>query len=178
MTHTLAPRTAIGVRPYRPTDHNACHRLWAELVEQQREFYNDPGHGGDDAGAGFEEYLTRLDLAGMWVADDDGVIGLVGLVLDGRGGAVDPVVVTGRRRGEGIGRALLTHVAEQASHRGLRELTISPEWRNAGAIHCLHAAGLDTVTNITLSLRLDRPRDERPGGHRMGPELHDLRFRS
>jgi GNAT superfamily N-acetyltransferase len=178
MTHTLAPRTAIGVRPYRPTDHNACHRLWAELVEQQRELYNDPLHGGEDPGAGFEEFLTRLDLAGMWVADDQGVIGLVGLVLDGRGGAVDPVVVTGHRRGEGIGRALLTHVAEQAEQRGLRELTISPEWRNAGAIHCLHAAGFDTVTNITLSRRLDRPRDERSGGYRMGPELHDLRFRS
>jgi GNAT superfamily N-acetyltransferase len=178
MTHTLAPRTEVGVRPYRPTDHNAGHRLWAELVEQQWELYGAPRHDGDDPGAGFEEYLTRLDLAGMWVADDHGVIGLVGLVLDGRGGAVDPVVVTGRRRGEGIGRALLTHVAEQAKHRGLRELTISPEWRNAGAVHCLHAAGFDILTNITLSLRLDRPRDERHGGYRMGPELHDLRFRS
>ena len=177
MTQTLAPRLTVGVRPYRAADHNACRRLWGELVEQQWELYGAPGADGDP-GAGFEEYLTRLDLAGMWVADDNGVVGLIGLVLGGTGGAVDPVVVTGRRRGEGIGRALLTHVAEQASHRGLRELTISPEWRNAGAIHCLHAAGFDTVTNITLSLRLDRPRDERPGGHRMGPELHDLRFRS
>jgi GNAT superfamily N-acetyltransferase len=178
MTHTLAQRTEVGVRPYRPTDHNACHRLWAELVEQQRDFYGDPRHGGDDPGAGFEEYLTRLDLAGMWVADDGGVIGLIGLVLDGRGGAVDPVVVTGRRRGQGIGRALLTHVAEQAKHRGLRELTISPEWRNAEAIHCLHAAGFDILTNITLSLRLDNPRNERSGGYHAGPDLHDRHFRS
>jgi len=180
MTQTLAPRServsALSVRPYRPTDHNACRRLWAELVEQQREFYGDPRHGGEDPGAGFEEYLTRLDLAGMWVADDHGVIGLIGLVLDGRGGAVDPVVVTGRRRGEGIGRALLSYVAEQAKRRGLRELTISPEWHNVEAIHCLHAAGYDTLTNITLALRLDR--GAHSGGLRAGPELHDRHFRS
>jgi len=177
MTQTLAPRServsALSVRPYRPTDHNACRRLWAELVEQQREFYGDPRHGGEDPGAGFEEYLTRLDLAGMWVADDHGVLGLVGLVLDGRGGAVDPVVVTGRRRGQGIGRALLSHVAEQAKRRGLRELTISPEWRNVEAIHCLHAAGYDALARVTLTLELTG----RGVDWRDGMDVHDLRFR-
>lgn len=173
MTQTLAPRTAVGVRPYRPADHNVCRRLWAEFIEQQRVHYDDPTLGGPDPGAGFEEYLTRLDLSGMWVADDRGVVGFVGLVLDGRGGSVDPVVVTGRRRGEGIGRALLVHISEQARRRGLRELTISPALRNVEAIHCLHAAGYDVLTNITLSLSLQR----RPGGYRAGPELHERPFR-
>jgi GNAT superfamily N-acetyltransferase len=172
MTQTLAARLAVGVRPYRPTDHNACRALWAELVEQQWEFYG--GNDGSDPGAGFEEYLTRLDLAGMWVADDNGVVGLIGLVLGGAGGSVDPVVVTGRRRGEGIGRALLSHVAGQASARGLRELTISPAWRNAEAIHCLHAAGFHILTNVTLAMRLDG----RPDGFDSGPDLHERSFRS
>lgn len=171
MTQTLAPRLAVGVRPYRPSDHIACHRLWAELVEQQWELYGSPSDDGEP-GAGFEEYLTRLDLAGMWVADDNGVVGLVGLVLGGAGGAVDPVVVTGRRRGEGIGRALLWHVAEQARSRGLRELTISPAWRNAEAIHCLHAAGFDVLTNVTLAMRLDDV------SFQAGPDLHERSFRS
>lgn len=174
MTHTLAPaRTTVGVRPYRPADHSACRDLWAEFVEQQRAFYNDPALGGDDPGAGFEEYLTRLDLSGMWVADDRGVVGFVGLVLDGRGGAVDPVVVTGRRRGEGIGRALLVHVTEQARRRGLRELTISPALRNIEAIHCLHAVGYDVLTNVTMSLSLNG----RMNGPRDGVDLHGKRFR-
>jgi GNAT superfamily N-acetyltransferase len=171
MTQTLAPRLAVGVRPYRPSDHNACRRLWGELVEQHWEFYGSPPDAGDP-GAGFEEYLTRLDLAGMWVADDNGVVGLIGLVLGGSGGAVDPVVVTGRRRGEGIGRALLSHVATQAHMRGLRELTISPAWRNAEAIHCLHAAGFDVLTHVTLAMRLD------DHAFRAGPELHERSFRS
>jgi GNAT superfamily N-acetyltransferase len=174
MTPSLAPpRTTVTVRPYRPADHNACHRLWAELVEQQREIYDDPTLGEPDPGAGFEEYLTRLDLSGMWVADDNGVVGFVGLVLNGRNGAVDPVVVTAGRRGEGIGRALLAYVTEQARLRGLRELTISPALRNAEAIHCLHAAGYDVLTNLTLSLSLDR----RSGTTRDGLELHGRRFR-
>ena len=110
----------------------------------------------------------------MWVADDNGVIGLVGLVLGGAGGAVDPVVVAGHRRGEGIGRALLSHVASQARARELRELTISPEWRNAEAIHCLHAAGFDMLANVTLAMRLDG----RTESLRSGPELHERSFRS
>jgi GNAT superfamily N-acetyltransferase len=174
MTHTLAPtRTTVGVRPYRPADHSACRHLWAEFTEQQRAFHNDPTLGGPDPGAGFEEYLTRLDLSGMWVADDGLVVGLVGLVLDGRGGAVDPVVVTARRRGEGIGRALLTHVTEQARRRGLRELTISPALRNIEAIHCLHAVGYDLLTNVTMSLNLSG----RTGGFQSDLELHGQRFR-
>jgi ribosomal protein S18 acetylase RimI-like enzyme len=174
MTNTLAPqRTTVGVRPYRPTDHSACRRLWAEFIEQQRAFHNDPTLGGSDPGAGFEEYLTRLDLSGMWVADDGGVVGFVGLVLDGRAGAVDPIVVTSQRRGQGIGRSLLVHVTEQARRRGLRELTISPALRNMEAIACLHAVGYDVLTNVTMSLSLNR----RPGSLHEGLELHGRRFR-
>jgi ribosomal protein S18 acetylase RimI-like enzyme len=174
MTHTLAPsRSTVTVRPYRPADHGACRQLWAEFVVQQRTFLNEPGLGGEDPGAGFEEYLTRLDLSGMWVADDGNVVGFVGLVLDGRSGAVDPVVVNGSRRGAGIGRALLQHVTEQARQRGLKELTISPALRNIEAIHCLHAAGYDVLTSVTLSLSLN----SRPQSLREGLELHGQSFR-
>src|SRR5438105_2844138 len=67
-----APRMAaqlaepVTIRPYRPLDHRACRDLWAELVQTKRELYKNPGIGGPDPGAGFEEYLTRLDLAGTW----------------------------------------------------------------------------------------------------------------
>src|SRR4029450_861656 len=67
----------VTVRSYRPTDHSAGRRLWSELTNQHNLMY---GETPDDAGAGFEEYLTRLDLGGLWVAEhaDDGVIGLGG----------------------------------------------------------------------------------------------------
>src|SRR3954462_9311559 len=79
--------TPVVVRSYRPSDHSAGRRLWSELTSQHHRMYGEPV---DDGGAGFEEYLTRLDLSGLWVADhaDDGVIGLVGLIMRGRAGEV------------------------------------------------------------------------------------------
>jgi GNAT superfamily N-acetyltransferase len=159
----------VTIRPYRPLDHRACRQLWAELTEAYREIYDDPALGGADAGAGFEEYLTRLDLAGVWVAEhpDEGVVGLAGLVLGGaavgsalarRGneptGEVEPVVVAAHLRGRGIGRDLLEYVAAQARRRGMRQLSISPASRNVEAIRCLHAAGYDTMATVTLTLAL------------------------
>jgi GNAT superfamily N-acetyltransferase len=196
MTQTL-PSTrgtaAVVIRGYRPTDHSACRQLWAEFMTEHRRLYPGappvpaavsvvgPELSGTtapaeaDSGAGFEEYLTRLDLSGMWVAQhaDDGVVGFVGLILQGRAGSVDPVVVTARRRGEGIGRALLGYVGEQARRRGMRELTISPALRNTEAIRCLFRAGFDAAATVTLALDLTG----RDGQWRDGVDLHGERFR-
>ncbi|SDY17897.1 Acetyltransferase (GNAT) family protein [Micromonospora pattaloongensis] len=168
--------TDVSIRPYRPHDHRAGRRLWVELAEQHRELYDDPGFGGADPGAAFDEYLTRLDLSGLWVAEDpaDGVIGLVGLLMKGRTGVVEPVVVTAGRRGRGVGRALLDHVAEQARRRGLTRLTISPESRNLEALRCLHGAGYDVLSALELTLDLGRQAQR----WRDGMALHDLQFRS
>ncbi|MFC0532950.1 GNAT family N-acetyltransferase [Phytohabitans kaempferiae] len=167
---------AVTIRSYRPGDHSAGRRLWVELAERHRALYDDPGFGGTDPGAAFEDYLTRLDLSGMWVADhgEDGVVGLVGLIMKGRAGEVEPVVVTESRRGQGIGRALLGHVADEARRRGLAYLTISPESRDVDAIRSLHGAGYDVLS--ALRLTLDLGKRERPG--RQEIDIHELRFRS
>jgi GNAT superfamily N-acetyltransferase len=176
MTETLVGSRRSGtvtIRPYRPPDHHACRQLWAELMEQNGRLYEAAPQ--PDPGAGFEEYLTRLDLAGVWVAEDrdDGVVGFAGLILDGRIGGVDPVVVTAARRSQGIGRALLGHVADQARQRGLRRLSVSPGLRNVEAIHCLHAAGYDALASVTLTVDLSG--QSQPW--RDGIDLHDKRFR-
>ena len=187
MTQTLPSTRAVPVRGYRPTDHGPCRQLWAELTAEHRARYPGPQPGLEpaltgepsavdpsDPGAGFEEYLTRLDLSGMWVAQhaDDGVVAFAGLILRGRTGAVEPVVVTARRRGQGIGRALLQHVADQARRRGLRELSISPALRNAEALHCLYRAGYDTASTVTLTLDLTG-RQQRNADNL---DLHGVRF--
>lgn len=164
----------VSIRAYRPTDHNVCRALWAELTEMQRDLYNDPDHRDNDPGVGFEDYLTRLNLSGMWVAEDseDGVVGFVGLTLNGRVGEVYPVVVTQRHRSKGVGTALLAHVADQARHRSLRQLIVAPESRNVAAIKCLHAAGYDRLAAVRLSLDLS---GRSPAGDEM--DVHGLRFR-
>jgi GNAT superfamily N-acetyltransferase len=182
----------VVIRGYRPTDHSACRQLWAELTTEHRRLY--PGAPpvpaaapaavdetgataapAEASGAGFEEYLTRLDLSGMWVAQhaDEGVVGFIGLILQGRAGAVDPVVVTADLRGQGIGRALLGYVAEQARRRGMRELTISPALRNIEAIRCLYHAGFDAAATVTLALDLAGRDDQ----WRDGVDIHGVRFR-
>jgi GNAT superfamily N-acetyltransferase len=105
----------------------------------------------------------------VWVADhpDEGVVGLIGLVLGGTSvgatvtarsdepsGEVEPVVVAAHLRGRGIGRELLEYVAAQARRRGMRRLTVSPSVRNVTAIRCLHAAGYDTLASVTLTMSL------------------------
>jgi GNAT superfamily N-acetyltransferase len=166
----------VTVRSYRPSDHSAGRRLYAELTLQQHQMYGAAG-GRPDDGAPFEEYLTRLDLGGIWVAEhaDDGVIGLVGLIMRDRGGEVEPVVVTASHRHKGVGRKLLRHVASEAKKRNMTSLTISPSSRNVDAIRSLHAAGYDVVSSIELTMDLDRHTHE---WQTEGLELHELQFRS
>lgn len=182
MTETLVAirqTAATEIRAYRPADHGDCRRLWAELACEHRELYGLAAPAEDDPGAAFEEYLTRLDLSGMWVAEDPHakVVGMVGLILDGQAGEVEPVVVTRAHRGERIGRALLAYVADQARARGLRQLTISPMARNLDAIRCLHAAGYDELTRITLAIDLTSGGDGRDDTEGDGVALHGVTFR-
>jgi GNAT superfamily N-acetyltransferase len=102
---------------------------------------------------------------------------MIGLIMRGRVGEVEPIVVSAAHRGSGIGRALLDHVAEQARKRSLARLTITPESRNVSALRSLHAAGYDVLSAVELSLDL---RGGAGGGRSVGEdiELMGLRFRS
>jgi N-acetylglutamate synthase-like GNAT family acetyltransferase len=114
----------------------------------------------------------------MWVAEstEHGIVGFVGLILDGRLGEVDPVVVTHHQRGRGIGRALLTRVADEARRRGLSQLTISPAARDQAALRSLHAAGFGAVSSVTLSYAFTRPGQTSERDEPL--DLYDLRFHS
>jgi GNAT superfamily N-acetyltransferase len=83
------------------------------------------------------------------------------------------VVITAARRGQGVGRALLGRVAQEARNRGMTALTVSPASRNIAAIRCLHAAGYDVLSAVELTLDLTRQRHE----WRDGVDFQDLRFR-
>jgi GNAT superfamily N-acetyltransferase len=179
MTEALtSPRAVPGVtvRSYRPLDHNACRRLWGELVQHRARLYGSGRHDMEaegDPGAGFEEYLTQLNLSGMWVAEHEGGVGgFVGLMLEGRTGEVDPIVVAESLRGRGIGRALLARVVDESRHRGLRRLTIAPSVRDVPALRSLHAAGFATIASVTLSYDLRGA----PPAEGAELDLYDLRF--
>ena len=164
----------VIVRDYASGDYDACRSLWAELTEYHRSIYGDPSIGGDDPGAGFDDYLAEPRRVGSWVAESDGrIIGLTGLFDQGTSGEVEPVVVAEAARGRGIGRMLISRVAEEARGRGHEYLAIRPVARNVTAIRRFHAAGFRALGgHVDLTMDLAERRHE----WQPGATLHGLDF--
>lgn len=143
------------VRPYRPTDLEVCRALWVDLTERHREIYANPKIGGDAPEAQFDEHLENVGPDSLWVAElDDHVVGLTGLIMKGRDGEVEPVIVRPPHRGQGIGRLLCMAVIEAARERDVRLLSVRPVARNEEAIAFFHHLGFNVVGHIQLFMDL------------------------
>jgi GNAT superfamily N-acetyltransferase len=162
------------VRDYADSDYRACRSLWAELTEYHRSIYGDQSIGGDDPGAGFDDYLATSQRVGSWVAESHGgVLGLTGLFDLGTSGELEPVVVTAAARGQGIGGQLISRVVTEAAARGYEYLAIRPVARNVAAVRRFHAAGFRTLGgHIDLTMDLAARRHE----WLEGASLHGLDF--
>jgi GNAT superfamily N-acetyltransferase len=167
-------RPDVTVRDYAGGDYHACRSLWAELTEYHRSIYGDPSIGGDDPGAGFDDYLATSQRIGSWVAESLGqVVGLTGLLDRGTSAEVEPVVVAEALRDQGLGRLLISRVAEEARVRGYEYLAIRPVARNVSAVRRFHAAGFRTLGgHIDLTMDLAARRHE----WLPGASLHGLDF--
>jgi GNAT superfamily N-acetyltransferase len=167
-------RPEVIVRDYAERDYCAGRSLWAELMEYHRGIYGNPSFGGDDPGAGFDDYLAIPQRTGSWVAESQGrVVGLTGLLDRGASGEVEPVVVAEAARGQGIGRMLISRVVQEARARGHDYLAIRPVARNVAAIRRFHAAGFQALgghVDLTMDLA------PRPHGWLPGASLHGLDF--
>jgi GNAT superfamily N-acetyltransferase len=165
----------VGVRDYAPADYSACRMLWVELTEHHRRIYEDPSIGGDDPGSMFDDYLAGPERVASWVADLDGrVVGLTGLLDRGTSGEVEPVVVTDRLRGRGVGRLLIERVVTEATARGYEYLAIRPVARNVSAIRRFYDAGFQSLGgHVDLTMDLAGRRHRWLDGER----LHGLDFR-
>jgi len=169
------PAPGVIVRDYARADYSACRMLWVELTEHHRRIYEEPSIGGDDPGGAFDDYLAVPERVGSWVADLDGrVVGLTGLFDRGTSGEVEPVVVTGRLRGQGVGRLLIERVVTEAVARGHEYLAIRPVARNVSAIRRFYDAGFQALGGH-VDLTMDLP--GRCHGWLDGARLHGLDFR-
>jgi GNAT superfamily N-acetyltransferase len=162
------------VRDYADSDYRACRSLWAELTEYHRTIYGDQSIGGDDPGAGFDDYLATSQRVGSWVAESHGgVLGLTGLFDRGTSGELEPVVVTAAARGQGIGGQLISRAVTEAVARGYEYLAIRPVARNVAAVRRFHAAGFRTLGgHLDLTMDLAARRHE----WLQGASLHGLDF--
>jgi GNAT superfamily N-acetyltransferase len=163
----------VEIRPYEPPDLEACRALYAQLVEHHRDIYNDSSIGGDDPGAGFDDYLALPDRVITWVAvDNDGIVGLTGLLWHEGESTVEPVIVARDRRRAGIGRELLETAIEESRRRGASDVNIRPVARNASAIKAFHQLGFRTLGHLQLFMSLARSEDYWHGG----VNVHDCYF--
>ncbi|MEE8498365.1 MAG: GNAT family N-acetyltransferase [Acidimicrobiia bacterium] len=148
------------IRPYDPGDLQACRDLWVELTVHHRRIYGTDTIGGDDPGAQFDEHLTAVGPERIWVAERDGtVVGLVGLIVDGTSGEVEPVVVAEDERGRGIGRGLLKRVTAEAGALGIRLLSVRPVGRNTAALRFFRDSGFDVLGHIEAFMDLEGDRE-------------------
>ena len=144
------------IRPYHPTDIGACRALWAELTQAHRDLYEDQTIGGEAPGAWFDRHLSDPRLAGLWVAEVEGqVVGMVGLLIEGEEGEIEPLVVAKGHRHQGIGSQLLNHAVREARKPGLRFLSVRPVARNAAAIALFVEAGFRLLGRIELFQEMD-----------------------
>ena len=164
----------VSVRDYTDGDYAACRSLWAELTVYHRSIFGDPSVGGDDPGAGFDDYLATSNRIRSWVAESHGrVVGLTGLLDRGASGEVEPVVVAESARDQGIGRMLIGRVVEEARARGYEYLAIRPVARNVAAIRRFYAVGFRTLGgHVDLTMDLTARRHE----WLHGASLHGLGF--
>jgi GNAT superfamily N-acetyltransferase len=164
----------VIVREYAERDYGAGRSLWAELTQYHGGIYGDPSVGGDDPGAGFDDYLAGPQRMGSWVAESHGrVVGLTGLLDRGTSGEVEPVVVAEAARNRGIGRMLIGRVVEEARARGYEYLAIRPVARNVAAVQRFHAAGFRNLGgHVDLTMDLAARRVE----WLPGVSLHGLDF--
>jgi L-amino acid N-acyltransferase YncA len=163
----------VEIRPYEPSDLEACRDLYTQLVEHHREIYEDPSIGGDDPGAGFDDYLALSERVATWVAVDEySIVGLAGLLWKEGESTVEPVIVARDRRRAGIGRSLLETAIDESRRRGAADVNIKPVARNASAIKAFHELGFRTLGHLQLFMSLERSEDY----WRDGMNVHGCRF--
>ncbi|MGD2073112.1 MAG: GNAT family N-acetyltransferase [Candidatus Thorarchaeota archaeon] len=146
----------IRIREYEPSDLEQCRTLWEELTHHHRHIYDDPSIGGDAPGLYFDEYCNRTGLEKIWVVEHEStVIGLSGLIIQDAEAEVEPVVIKENYRNQGIGRALVNHIIQEAKKRNIRYLNVNPVARNVDALSFFHRQGFQTVGHIQLFIDLE-----------------------
>lgn len=164
----------VLIRSYRSSDLCDCRVLWAELTQHHRELYGDPSIGGESPGLLFDEHLAEVGPERVWVTEkDEEVAGFVGLVVDGNQGVIEPIVVSSTLRDQGIGRALMDRVVEEAKAIGVRYLSVKPVARNVKAISFFYNAGFRKLGQLEMFMDLE---PSKSGKWKSGVELFGNTF--
>jgi ribosomal protein S18 acetylase RimI-like enzyme len=143
----------VTIRQAGPDDEAAIVNLTREMAA-----------GEDDVSPIDEHYARRFlasPLSGVLLAEDAGEsVGLLsyalvpGLYHAADSGLIELLIVTGARRGEGIGRALVDAALRLFREAGCAEASVSTGEANDPARHVYVEAGL-TETSLLLETHFD-----------------------
>ena len=141
----------MRIRSYTADDLDVCRSLWTEMVHRHRDIYDDQTIGGDDPGLEFDKHLELVGLDSIWLADSEGeVIGFTSLIRKGQEAEIEPIVVSHKQRGKGVGELLIRHAAEEAKKHNILCLYVKPVARNKEAISFFYDCGFRTIGHIQL----------------------------
>ena len=158
------------IRKYHDEDREQCRALWRELTEHHRQIYQDPSIGGEHPEDYFDKHLATVGSEQLWVAVQDSVVGLVGLILKEEQAEVEPLIVSKAYRGKGIGTRLVEHVISVAREKGVRFLDVKPVARNVSTVKFLYRRGFRNLGHMDLFIDLS------DSAWKPGPRIFGCRF--
>lgn len=168
---TCINKNEVEIRKYLPIDRESCRSLWRELTEWHRQIYRDPSIGGSHPEDYFDKHLARVGADRLWVAIlDSKVVGLTGLIVNGKEAEIEPLIVCKPYRNKGIGRKLVQTVIAEAEKLGVRFLNVKPVARNIEAINFFHRQGFKNIGHIELFIDFSKQQWKK------GLTLFDLQF--
>lgn len=145
----------MEIRNYSAGDLEVCRSLWAEMVQQHRDIYNDQSIGGENPGLEFDKHLELIGEEKIWLAESGGeVIGFTSLIQNGEEAEIEPVVVSSGHRGKGVGEKLIKHAVEEARKLKVLCLYVKPVARNKDAVSFFYDCGFKTVGHIQMFMWL------------------------
>lgn len=146
----------MKIRSYSNSDLNICRSLWTEMVQRHRDIYNDQSIGGENPGLEFDKHLELVGSENIWLAESESdILGLTSLIIkNDQEAEIEPIVVSNKHRGKGIGDILIKHAVEKAQKKNILCLYVKPVARNKEAISFFHDCGFRNVGHIQLFMWL------------------------
>ncbi|MFC2084934.1 GNAT family N-acetyltransferase [Bacteroidota bacterium] len=145
------------------------------MVQRHRYIYNDQSIGGDNPGLEFDKHLELVGPGKIWLGEIDGeVVGFTSLIVEDQEAEVEPVIVSHKHRGRGIGRQLIEHVIWEAKKLKILCLYVKPVARNKEAVSFFHDCGFKTVGHIQQFIWLG---ESEPGTWIDGLDIFGKKFK-
>ena len=111
----------------------------------------------------------------LWIAEIEGeIIGFTSLIIKDQEAEIEPVIVSHKHRGKGIGERLVKYTIEEARKLKILCLSVKPVARNKEAISFFYDCGFRTIGHIQQFIWLG---ESEPNEWKDGLEILGKKFK-